>query len=98
MIELTREARDEAIASLQRYVEEELGQRIGNIAAGAMLGYILEEIGPSIYNRGVADVQEKLLVRVQEVDIEAHEDEFCYWRKRDGVARSRRGPSRGPAR
>lgn len=93
MIELTREARDEAIASLQRYVEEELGQRIGNIAAGAMLGYFLEEIGPSIYNRAVADVQERLQMRVSELDIEIHEDEFQYWRKFDSGKQVRRGKS-----
>ncbi len=42
---------------------------------------MLEEIGPSIYNRAVADVQERLGARVAELDIEVHEDEFGYWRK-----------------
>jgi uncharacterized protein (DUF2164 family) len=89
-IELTKEARQQAIASIERYFQEHLEERIGNIAAGALLGFVLEEIGPSIYNRAVADVQERLGARVAEIDIEIHEEEFDYWRKYDKT-RPRRG-------
>jgi uncharacterized protein (DUF2164 family) len=57
-------------------------EKIGNIAAAGLLNYFLEEIGPLIYNQAVADVQERLRVRIDEVDVEVHEDEFQYWRKR----------------
>jgi len=80
-IELAKEARLEAIQSIERWFHEERGERLGNIAAGAFLGFLLEEIGPSIYNQAVADVQERLGARVAELDIEVHEDEFGYWRK-----------------
>ena len=82
-IELSKEDRAQAIESLTRYVLENLDQKIGNLAAGAMLGFILEEIGPSIYNRAVSDVKERLLMRVEDVEFEIHEDEFQYWRKFD---------------
>ena len=36
-----------------------------------------------IYNKAVADVQERLQARVMEIDIEVHEEEFQYWRKSD---------------
>lgn len=78
-IELPKEARAEAIASIERYFAENMEERIGNIAAGALLGFLLEEIGPSIYNKAVADVQEKLQMRISELDLEVHEDEFQYW-------------------
>ena len=80
-IELTKEAKNEAIASIERWFAEERDERIGNIAAGALLDFVLEEIGPAVYNRAVADVQERLQMRVGELDIEIHEDEFGYWRK-----------------
>ena len=80
-IELAKEARLEAIKSIERWFQENREERIGNIAAGALLAFMLEEIGPSIYNRAVADVQERLGARVAELDIEVHEDEFGYWRK-----------------
>ncbi|MEO3690705.1 DUF2164 domain-containing protein [Roseateles paludis] len=88
-IELDREARAEAVRSIERYFEQELDQRIGNIAAGSLLAYFLEEIGPLVYNQAVAQVQERLLERVQELDLEHHEDAFQYWRRRD-AARGRR--------
>lgn len=89
-IELPRDARQQAIASIERYFQEELDQRIGNIAAGALLGFVVEEIGPLIYNQAVREVQERLLERVQELDIEFHEDELQYWRRRQAAAKGRR--------
>jgi uncharacterized protein (DUF2164 family) len=80
-IELPKEARQQAIASIERYFRENFEERIGNVAAGALLGFMLEEVGPTIYNQAVADVQERLSMRVAELDIEVHEDEFGYWRK-----------------
>jgi uncharacterized protein (DUF2164 family) len=80
-IELSKDARQEAIASIERYFLEHMDEKIGNIAAGGLLGFFLEEIGPTIYNQAVADVQERLQVKVSELDIEIHEDEFQYWRK-----------------
>jgi uncharacterized protein (DUF2164 family) len=82
-IEISKEARQEAIASIERYFREKMEEKIGNIAAGALLGYFLEEIGPLVYNKAVADVQERLQTRISELDIENHEDEFQYWRKFD---------------
>ena len=89
-IELDKEAREQAIASIERYVREQLDERIGNLAAGALLSFFVEEIGPTIYNRAVADVQERLAARVSEIDLEVHEDEFGYWRRYDAAKRGRR--------
>ena len=80
-IELPRDVRSAAIASIERYFLENMDEKIGNIAAGGLLGFFIEEIGPSIYNKAVADVQARLPARVMEVDIEVHEDEFPYWSK-----------------
>ena len=88
-IEISREARKEALASIERYFRENMEEPIGNVAAGALLGFFLEELGPLVYNKAVADVQERLQARVAEVDIEVHEDEFRYWRVRDRQRRTR---------
>lgn len=79
-IELTKEARQQAITSIERYFREHMDEPIGNVAAGGLLHFFLREIGPSVYNRAVADAQERLLARVQELDIEVHEDEFGFWK------------------
>lgn len=82
-IEISKEARKEAVASIERYFQENMEEKIGNIAAAALLGFFLEEIGPLVYNKAVAEVQERLQARVMELDIELHEDEFVYWRRFD---------------
>jgi len=91
-IELEKQARATAIASIQRYFDEHMEERIGNIAAGALLGFFLQEIGPTVYNQAVADVQERLQLRVSELDLEVREDEFTYWAKQ---ARTGKPPRRG---
>lgn len=82
-IELTKDDRAQAIASIERYFRENMEEKIGNVAAGGLLGFFLEEVGPAIYNKAVADVQERLQARISELDFEVHEDEFTYWRKFD---------------
>ena len=82
-IEISKENRTELIASIQRYFEENMEEKIGNMTAGFLLDFLLEELGPIVYNQAVADVQERLQSRVLEVDIEVHEDEFQYWSKHD---------------
>jgi uncharacterized protein (DUF2164 family) len=89
-IELTKESRKEALASIERYFRENMEEPIGNIAAGALLNFFIEDIGPAIYNKAVADVQERLQTRIAEVDLEVHEDEFQYWRKYDAQRKGRK--------
>ena len=52
--------------------------------------FFLEDVGPSIYNKAVADVQERMQSRVGDLDIEIHEDEFAYWRKLECQAKGRK--------
>ncbi len=89
-IELDKDARQQAITSIERYFKENMEEPIGNIAAGALLGFFVEEIGPAIYNQAVADAQERLQARVLELDFEVHEEPFQYWRKYDRPAKGRR--------
>ena len=89
-IELSKEDRAQAIVSIERYFAQHMEERIGNLAAGALLGFFLEEIGPSVYNKAVADVQERLQARVMELDFEVHEEEFRYWRKHGDAGKGRR--------
>lgn len=81
MIELPKETRQQAVASVERYFREHMDEPIDNADAAGLLGFFLEDIGPSIYNQAVSDVQDRLQARVSEVDLEVHEDEFGYWHK-----------------
>ena len=90
VIELSKQARADAIASLQRYFEENLQEPIGDLPAGLLLNYLLEEIGPAIYNQGIVDAQTRLQQRVSDLNGELYADEFQYWIKADAKRRNRR--------
>jgi uncharacterized protein (DUF2164 family) len=81
-IELNKDARQAALHSLQRYLAANFEEPIGALQAGALLDFVLQEIGPSVYNQAIADAQGAMLARVTELDIDCHEDEFPYWPRR----------------
>ena len=88
-IELSKEARADAIASIQQYFERSLPEPIGELPAGLLLNFFIEEIGPAIYNKAIADAQARLAVRVADLAGELYEDEFQYWPRVD-AKRARR--------
>jgi len=89
-IEINKDKRTEVIASIQKYFEKNMEDKIGNITASALLDFMLDELGPLVYNKAVADVQERLQSRVMEVDMEVYEDEFQYWPKFENPRKSTR--------
>ena len=80
-IELPKEMRAQAVASIERWFKENADEPIGNIQAAALLRFFVSEIGPSIYNQAIGDAQQRLQMRIAELDIECHADEFGYWRQ-----------------
>jgi uncharacterized protein (DUF2164 family) len=88
-LELTRQQRTDAIASMQRYFEENL-EPIGDMPAGLLLNFLLEEIGPVIYNHAISDAQTRLTQRVADLNGELYADEFQYWPRTDAKRKSRR--------
>ena len=83
MIEISKQERADAIASVQRYFRENMPEEIGELAAGLVLNYFLEEVGPLIYNKAIQDAQARLQQRVTDLDGELYADAFQYWPKRD---------------
>lgn len=73
------EVRHRAIASLRRYVDEELEQEIGDLKADLLLGYVLEELGPTIYNRAIADARAFFEERAADLDGVCYRAEFPFW-------------------
>jgi uncharacterized protein (DUF2164 family) len=82
-IELGKRERDAAIASIKRYFAEELPEPIGDLPAGLLLSFFLEDIGPVIYNQAVADAQTRMAARVADLNGELYADEFQYWTRVD---------------
>jgi len=89
-IELTKQTRSAAIASIQRYFQENLPEPVGDMPAGLLLDFFLQEIGPAVYNKAIADAQARLLLRVSDLNGELYADEFQYWTRLDSKRKSRR--------
>ena len=88
-LELSKQQRTEAIASLKRYFEENL-EPIGDLPTGLLLNFFLEEIGPLIYNQAISDAQTRLTQRVSDLNGELYADEFQYWPRNDAKRKTRR--------
>ena len=78
-IELSAQAQKDAVGSIQRYFEVNMPEMIGELPAGMLLNFFLEEIGPAIYNKAVADAQARMMRRVDDLSGELYVDEFQYW-------------------
>lgn len=78
-VELPKEARATAVASIERWFSANMDMHVGNMQAAELLDFFLKELAPSAYNQGVADAQAQMLARVDELDINCYESEFAYW-------------------
>jgi len=90
-IELSKQERADAIGSVKRYAEENLSEEMGDLKAGTLVDFFLEEIGPAIYNRAIKDAQRQLQQRVMDLDGELYAEPFGYWPRTDRERRARKG-------
>ncbi|WP_335873030.1 DUF2164 domain-containing protein [Bacillus sp. 2205SS5-2] len=59
-IRIPKEERDEIALLIQQFFYEQNGDEIGEIFAENLLDFMLKEIGPYLYNQGVADAKDVL--------------------------------------
>lgn len=90
MIEISKEARAEAIASIQRYFQENMPEPIGNLPAGLLLNFFVEEVGPVIYNQAISDAQARIQQRLADLAGELYVPEFQYWPNADRKRKAQR--------
>ena len=81
-IELNRQEIESIIPSIHRYFREELELEISGLQAGFLLDYILKEIAPFAYNKGVSDAESYLRTRVEELSGSCYEPGLGYWQKK----------------
>jgi uncharacterized protein (DUF2164 family) len=83
-VELSKERRAEAMKSIQKYYEEERREPLGDLRAGLLLDFFLEEIEPVIYNQAIGDAQARMSARVADLEGELYAEEFQYWVRQAG--------------
>ncbi|MNE92984.1 hypothetical protein D3C80_1907720 [compost metagenome] len=64
-LKLSKEQKAEIIHNVQVYFEDERSESIGELAAGQLVDFMIQELGPFIYNKAVDDsrklINEKML-------------------------------------
>jgi uncharacterized protein (DUF2164 family) len=88
-ITLSKDLETRLKGSIKKFFDEVMEEEIGDLKAGFLLEFCLKEIGPSVYNKAIADAQARLQEKVTDLDSECYEPELAYWQTSDGV---RRGP------
>jgi uncharacterized protein (DUF2164 family) len=68
--------------SIQKYFREELEQDIGELQAKLLLDYVLKEIGPFAYNKGVRDAEEYMRLRVEDMSGTCFQPALTYWKQK----------------
>jgi len=93
-IKLTKAVEQRLTNSLQRYLAENFEAEVGELKAGLMLRFCLEEIGPAVYNQAIADAQLYLQERVADLENVCFVKDGAYWTK--GAGRPALPPRRSP--
>jgi uncharacterized protein (DUF2164 family) len=81
-IALDKQTQARFMDSIKRYFAEALDDDIGDLKASLLLEFVLREMGPSIYNRAVADAQARIQDMVLELDSSCYEADPGYWNKK----------------
>jgi len=81
-IELTPIETDEAVASLQRFFREEHEQELSDLRARLLLDYVMKELAPLAYNRGVKDAEQYFRRHTEELPNICFEAPLTYWTRR----------------
>lgn len=66
-IEFNKEVRVVLLEELQRYYWKERDEELSNLGAELLLDFIINEIGPYIYNKAVEDCHAYMYERVEDL-------------------------------
>ncbi|EFM12693.1 Protein of unknown function DUF2164 [Paenibacillus curdlanolyticus YK9] len=72
VIKLPKEEKAEVIKQVQAFFEEERSESIGEIAAELLVDRMIQELGPYIYNRAIADTRAMVSDKFNQIDDELY--------------------------
>jgi uncharacterized protein (DUF2164 family) len=78
-LKLPKDTEVRLIESIKQYFEENMDDRIGDLKAGLLLDFFLQEMGPCVYNQAILDAQKLMSERVNDLDSTCYYPEFMYW-------------------
>ncbi|SHN28074.1 DUF2164 domain-containing protein [Gracilibacillus kekensis] len=64
---ISKEKKEEMITSIQDFYLNERQEEIGNLEAGFLLDFFMNEIAPTFYNQGIKDAHQFLSEKLEDV-------------------------------
>lgn len=74
-IDIPGQARNALIHATRQYFRQEREEEIGDLQASLLLDFVLETVGPPIYNTAVRDAQAVMQRAVADLDVTLYEEE-----------------------
>ncbi|MDP4178820.1 MAG: DUF2164 domain-containing protein [Bacillota bacterium] len=66
-IELSNEVRQNMVEKVKYYFQNERDEELGDLAAGLILDFIIDELSPEFYNKGVYDSYKYMNERTEDL-------------------------------
>ena len=80
-IKFPKNTEKQMVESLMSYFEESMDEELTDLKAKLLLDFFFREIGPSVYNLAVSDVQSVMIEKVNDLEGSCYQQEFGYWKK-----------------
>jgi|BioPla2DNA2_1021312.scaffolds.fasta_scaffold415903_1 uncharacterized protein (DUF2164 family) len=71
-IKLPKEQKDMIVRDLKAFFEEERSETIGNLAAEQFIDFMIKEVGPFLYNKGIEDARQLVMEQLAFVEEELY--------------------------
>jgi uncharacterized protein (DUF2164 family) len=71
-IKLPKEQKEQIAANLQSYFELERSETLGNLEAEQLIDFMIQQLGPYLYNKAIEDARQMLLEKMAGLEEELY--------------------------
>lgn len=64
---LTKEVKEKLVTDIQIYFRDERDEELGNLSAELLLQFMIEKLGPAIYNQAIRDAHSLVSKKIEDL-------------------------------
>jgi uncharacterized protein (DUF2164 family) len=68
LIKLPKEQKEQILSDVQSYFELERSETLGQLAAEQLVDFMIQELGPYLYNKAIEDARQTLLEKMANLE------------------------------
>jgi uncharacterized protein (DUF2164 family) len=68
LIKLPKEQKEQILSDVQSYFELERSETLGQLAAEQLVDFMIQELGPYLYNKAIEDARQSLLEKMANLE------------------------------